>query len=162
IIIILLVVRILLIGLRIAIVAPIMLVGRRVAAASRIPALVVLLRIGMLRVVLWVVMLRIVALRIAMLAGGRIGVAIGMTVGLAIVLRRAIVGARVVASGVGERIALADQARELGERVGRRGGIAAAAATIGVVAIAARIRVIPHPLPSPFTAALAPTKPASV
>src|SRR5262249_3189048 len=95
IIIILLVVRILLIGLRIAIGARILLAGRRVAAASRIPTLVVLLRLVRLRVVLWVVMLRIVALRIAMLAGGRIGVATGMAVDMAIVLRGAIVGARV-------------------------------------------------------------------
>jgi hypothetical protein len=45
-----------------------------------------------------------------------------------------------------ERVALPDQARELGQRVGCRPG-STPAAIIRIVAVAARIRVIRHQLP---------------
>jgi len=146
---------VLLIGLLIGLIGLLILVIRLLLVAGSVAVSGLVLR--RLRVGVAVVLV----VRIAFRALRRVRIVLRLARrALAVVVRAGIVRLRVVlralilralirlALATGrERIALADQARELGQRIGRGAGIARPAPIMAIVAVAARIRVIRHPLP---------------
>src|SRR5262249_31400309 len=127
------------VGRPLGVVRIVLRIGGAIAIVVRAVLRVVMLSVVLLLrvVVLWIVVLRIGLLRILRRIGmpiGRLVVAGGLApIGLAVAVGR-------------ERIALPDQARELGQRIGRGVGIASVSIVL-IVAVAARILVIRHQLP---------------